>query len=354
MAPFEVPGLLLMVQIIVSSECSDIQTVATHEAVTLFRLNSDEIDARSRFKVIKYTSDKKTMVISEWPKQDQTAKRMSWEPDGNGLVCLHLKNVQKSDEGTYSCEMWRGWDRVRVRNMTLKVKDCKTFPAVKAKPDSSFRLQCSVDITPEKQRPQNVSWAKLKGLHHEPVDSQRVGTDNTLIIQTVSYSDSGWYRCNYVLGKTKRCVDVRLNVQGNPYHYKMLHLVLSRTANINISQFPEEADDTSEATTATTIPNTPTHTLQGSHFANLITLLVPVTFGLVTATILGLFFYCRQRRRTVPKQHQIAGISIEFLENYLNLIPSHSQGPDLPVSSQSSCIRLQENCDGERMQTCEC
>ncbi|XP_029958682.1 uncharacterized protein LOC115396795 isoform X2 [Salarias fasciatus] len=301
MVHFYVKGFFLLILIIVSSECSDTQTVAAYEDATLFRLNSDEIEAERCYqvKVTKYTSDKKTMVIFMWPKKNQPSKRMSWESNGNGLMFFHLKNLQKSDEGTYSCEIWQGWDLVLMKNMTLKVKDCKTRPAVKVKLDSSVRLQCSVDITPEKQRPQNVSWAKLKGLHHEPVDSQRVGPDNTLIIQTVRHSDSGWYRCNYVLGKTKRCTDVRLNVQ---------------------------ADDTSEDTTATTTPNTPTHTLQGSHFANVITLLVPATFGLVTATILGLFFYCRQRRWKVTAQHQTADAPTETMDNcYQQMLQSHSQ-----------------------------
>ncbi|XP_029959191.1 uncharacterized protein LOC115397135 isoform X2 [Salarias fasciatus] len=325
MARFSVYVLFLLILIIVSSECSDIQTVAAYDAVTLCRFNSSEIDTGGLVKVTKYTSDKEAKVISEWPTQDQTAKQLPWEPDGNGLICLHLKNVQKSDEGTYSCEMWRGWERVRVRNMTLKVKDCKTRPAVKAKPDSSVRLQCSVDITPEKQRPQNVSWAKLKGLHSEPVDSQRVGPDNTLIIQTVSYSDSGWYRCNYVLGTTKRCVEVRLNAQ---------------------------ADDASETTTATTTPTPQTQTQQGSHrgaerSATLIAVVVSISFGLVTAPLLGLFFYCRQQRGKVTAQHQTAGAPTETMDNYEQLIWSHSQEMEevyetLHVSDQSSCTLKHE------------
>ncbi|XP_029958656.1 uncharacterized protein LOC115396777 isoform X2 [Salarias fasciatus] len=323
MACFYVPGLFLLILIIVSSECSDIQTVTADDAVTLCRFNSSEIDTGGRVKVANYTSDKKAMVIFEWPKQAQQAKRLSWKPDGNGLMCLHLKNVQKSDEGTYSCEMWRGWDRVRVTNMTLKVKDCKSLSAVKAKLDSSFRLQCSVDITPEKQRPQNVSWAKLKGRHHEPVDSRRVGPDNTLIFQTVSYSDSGWYRCNYVLGTTKRCVDVRLNVQ---------------------------ADDTSEDKTATIIPNTPTDTQQGSHqeaehSATVIAVVLSVAFGLTIATVFGVFFYRRQQRRKVTAQRQTAGRHMETVDIYIPLTPPQSRDP--------ANYRVSSLYEDEEMNTCE-
>lgn len=48
------------------------------------------------------------------------AEHVKWEADIK--VFLLLKNVQKSDEGLYSCEIWHGWEQIHVQNISLKIK----------------------------------------------------------------------------------------------------------------------------------------------------------------------------------------------------------------------------------------
>lgn len=48
--------------------------------------------------------------------------RVKWKSDGNESHSLFLTKVIKSDEGMYSCEIWRGWDRISVQNTSLTIK----------------------------------------------------------------------------------------------------------------------------------------------------------------------------------------------------------------------------------------
>lgn len=86
---------------------------------------------------------------------------------------------------------------------------------MKAAPGTPIHLKCLVDVTSGQQGPQNVSWAMLKGGNPESVNRERVQINGTsLTIQSVNYSDSGWYRCKYMHGKTQRCFEINLLVQG--------------------------------------------------------------------------------------------------------------------------------------------
>ena len=58
----------------------------------------------------------------------------------------------------------------------------------------------------------------LKGASPVSIKSEGVEINGTsLAIQSVDYSDSGWYRCMYMVGQTQRCFDVNLLVQGKIY-----------------------------------------------------------------------------------------------------------------------------------------
>lgn len=47
-------------------------------------------------------------------------QRDTWMPGQD--MSLKLSKLKKSHEGLYSCEIWKGWHRARVANVTLKVK----------------------------------------------------------------------------------------------------------------------------------------------------------------------------------------------------------------------------------------
>lgn len=48
----------------------------------------------------------------------QDAERVKLEHNGRIL----LTKLQQSDEGLYTCEVWRDWDRILVKNISLKIK----------------------------------------------------------------------------------------------------------------------------------------------------------------------------------------------------------------------------------------
>lgn len=179
----------------------------------------------------------------KWPTpSNDVYKRVKWVADGNGQKCLTLTKLQKSDAGLYTCEMWKGWDRVAAKNISLRIKgktfyyflftlqanislvshmicydlaDCKVLEPVKAAPSMPAKLNCPVNMTSGQQEPQNISWAIQKGDMRESLDSTKAKTDGTsLTFQSVNTSDSGWYTCSYTLGKTQRCFDTNLQVQG--------------------------------------------------------------------------------------------------------------------------------------------
>lgn len=100
------------------------------EGAVLSCLNSSVMDPKSSLRVRWLKSPTETSlekVIFEWPKASQEAERVSLKDDGKGQKCLHLKSLQKSDEGAYRCEVWEGWNIIQVQNISLKVKGESSF-----------------------------------------------------------------------------------------------------------------------------------------------------------------------------------------------------------------------------------
>lgn len=115
-------------------------------------------------------------------------------------------------------------------NINLPLSDCKVPAAVTAAPSTPFNLNCPVEITSKQQGPQNISWAMLIGGKPVPITSKGVVVNETaLAFQSVNYSDSQWYRCEYMLRQTRRCFDIKLLVQG-----KILNYLVNLTANDNM------------------------------------------------------------------------------------------------------------------------
>lgn len=221
------------------------------EDVTLSCSSINQTNPKScyRIKWTRYDADSKQWRdIFVWPKTAKDGGRLERKLDGNGQEQLVLKNIQKSDEGLYGCEIWQGWDIVLARNTSLKVKgksihlciqsfilqihvthvsyglsDCKVLPAVRAVTGTHVKLDIPNII---KSPLYNISWAVLKGGKPEPVDSKRTEVNLTsLAIQSVILTDSGWYRCSYMTEQTLRCFDINVLVQGQIFNFYFFLLV---------------------------------------------------------------------------------------------------------------------------------
>ncbi|XP_031708343.1 uncharacterized protein LOC116386358 isoform X1 [Anarrhichthys ocellatus] len=286
MAHLYLQGLQLLVLLIVKSECRDIlpKTVfaSKEEDIVLPCFENYRTTSCYRVKLIKYATDASQMkVILARPKipKLKDAERVKWDADRN--VSLFLTKTQLSDEGLYGCEIWQGWDCIHVKNISIKVRDCKTLQAVKASPGSPVNLNCPVNVTSGQQGPQNISWAMLKGGNPKSLDSERVEMNGmSLAIQSVHDSDSGWYTCKHVLGQTQRCFEIYLRV---------------RVENVTVATVPG-------LTTSEIILETK---MEGSSRAFIAVLVASVIVGIaIMAALIGLFIYRRRNTRRVTQQTQ--------------------------------------------------
>ncbi|XP_042346866.1 uncharacterized protein LOC121946368 [Plectropomus leopardus] len=293
MAQFNPQGLLLLVVLVVKSECIDNSPVTEYvsasqeENVVLPCFDSYVMDPKNcqRVKLIKYATDaSQEKVIFARPKTPkfQDAKRVKLEADRNGQMSLILTKSQKSDEGLYRCEIWQGWICVLVRNISVKVKDCSKHPPVKAVPGTPVTLNCPVNITSGQQGPQNITWALEKGGNPVSVSSNRVVINGTsLAVQSVDYSDSGWYRCTYKLGQTQRCFIINLLLQEEE-NVVMTTAAPALTTSEIISEAPEERrSGTFTAVVASVITGT-----------------------VIMAALIGLFIYRRCNNHRVTQHTQ--------------------------------------------------
>lgn len=173
------------------------------------------------------------------------AERVEWRPDGKRNLSLSLTRVQPSDEGLYSCEIWRDWDRVSVRNTSLIFKsqiygdpqhffvdkpcalkrnsplsECQGLQALKLG-GASFNLSCSLSNTMATlPGPINVSWVMLKAAKPLPIASERVKVNGaSLSFRSVVKEDESWYRCTYTLRDVHHCYDINLQLQGQVLSY---------------------------------------------------------------------------------------------------------------------------------------
>ncbi|XP_035485145.2 uncharacterized protein LOC118302798 isoform X2 [Scophthalmus maximus] len=168
MAPFYQWGLLLSCLLMVISNCradSPLPVSASRGediAVPCVDSKVTRLKSCSRVRWIKYSTDAgQRKVLLFWLKEIQDPKQKAE---------LFLTNLQKSDEGLYACEICHGWNCTQVKNISLRVKDCKVLAAVKVAPSRSTELNCPVDITLGQEGPQNISWALLKGAEDvEPI-----------------------------------------------------------------------------------------------------------------------------------------------------------------------------------------
>ncbi|XP_074510068.1 uncharacterized protein LOC141779223 [Sebastes fasciatus] len=291
--------LLLLVLLIVRSECRDmVETVLASEEEDVVLPCFDSYDPKScdRVRLIKYATNTSQMkVIFARPERPkfQDAERVKWQADGNGQMSLFMTKSQKSDEGLHGCEIWQGWDCILVKNISLKVKDCKTLQAVKAAPNTPVNLTCPVEMTSGQQGPQNISWAMLLGGDPVSVNSKRAEMKGTsLAIQSVIYTDSGWYRCKYMLGQTQRCFDMNLLVQEE--NVAVATTVPGRQQKLS----------TPGLTTSEIIWEPKKEGSSGKYIAVAVALASVIIGIAIVAALIGLFIYRRRNTQRVTQQTQ--------------------------------------------------
>ncbi|XP_032414130.1 uncharacterized protein LOC116717117 [Xiphophorus hellerii] len=284
---------LLVFVLKVPPRCRGGETVSafTDEDVVLSCLNVNITDPSScyRMRLVKNTDAMNPSVIFEYPKKSQDAKRVNLEANRKGQTCVFLKTSQRSDAGSYDFEIWKGWDKIMVTHISLKVKDCRNLKPEVAKPGQNVSLNCSVD---GETAPSNVTWAKMKGSDSVPVTLPRIEMKGiSLTIKSVSDSDTGWYKCDYILGQSRRCSKINLRFRGHQE-------TVSMTTMIPRSAFTETRQGSLNIVSET-------NRTKGSETSILVVVLT-MTSIFTLAALTGVFIY--KRYKTQRKSAESADV----------------------------------------------
>ncbi|KAF7665759.1 hypothetical protein LDENG_00132650 [Lucifuga dentata] len=296
MAHFYLQNLLFLFLLIIPESSEETVSAAQEEDATLPCFKSTMMAPESCYRV-KWTklptdpsNQPKVIFASPQSAKFQNAEGVKWGADGNGQMSLSLKRLNKSDEGPYRCEIFQGWDCKVNKTIYLKVKDCKTLQAVKAAPGTIVNLHCPVDVISEYQQ-QNVSWAMLKGGFENPIflNSKKIEINGTsLVIYHVNFSDSGWFRCKYLLDQTHCCFDLKLQTQVD--------------AHVAIT-VPAIATETVQArATSVIIWETKIEGSSGAFIALVSSAIIG--FVVITSLIIGLVIYCRCNTKRLGQHTQ--------------------------------------------------
>ncbi|XP_075883079.1 uncharacterized protein LOC142888544 isoform X3 [Nelusetta ayraudi] len=208
--------LLFSTLLMITSEGTNVavMTRSLEEDVTLQCLDSNTLDQKEslRGRWIKYSESEKEIILPE-TKKAQQGQWIKWRPGEDGHMSLHLSKLKKSDVALYSCEIWKDWDRVYVKNITLKLKECKTERVVNASFGSRFELKCPFNESLNEE-PSSISWFLLQAGNPAPLQSNRTEKKGLLLIfQSLDGSDRNWYRCEYNLGGSQRCFEFNLQTK---------------------------------------------------------------------------------------------------------------------------------------------
>ncbi|XP_023186118.1 uncharacterized protein LOC106699599 [Xiphophorus maculatus] len=310
---FQVCVLVFVLE--VPPRCRGAETVSAFadEDVVLSCLNVSITDPSScyRIRLVNNTDAMNPSVIFEYPKKSQDAKRVNLEANRKGQTCVFLKTLQGSDGGAYNVEIWKGWDKIMVTHISLKVKDCRNLKPEVTKLGQNVSLNCSVD---GETAPSNVTWAKMKGTDSVPVNLPRMEMKGiSLTIKSVSDSDTGWYKCDYILGQSRRCSKINLRFRGH-----------QETTMIPRSAFTETRQGSLNIASET-------NRTEGSETSILVVVLT-MTSIFTLAALTGVFIY--KRYKTQRK-------SAESADVYENV--SLPRSPDTKNRTNSLYAFLEEN-----------
>ncbi|XP_056901404.1 uncharacterized protein LOC130532669 isoform X1 [Takifugu flavidus] len=322
--PLYVLGLMVLV-----AKSQD-TVIAVLDRDTVLHCADSEVNLESchRVRWVKYSKHARQILLSK-PKtlNFPDAERVEWRPDGKRNLSLWLTRVQPSDTGLYSCEIWRGWDRVNVRNTSLTFKECSGLPAVRAVKGASVNLTCPLD---DKMAtlpgPINVSWVMLKVAKPLPIASERAEVNGTsLSFRSVVGKDASWYRCNYTLGDGHRCYDINLQVQGQV----LSHYEDSELSSTPVMESREQEDEEVMEVQQSIKP--------------LAAALTAIAVAMAAAAA-GLFIYCRCKSHAVAPGAQAfeAGLKASLPQSCGN---SSVTVRSLPTGAPTSSYDEYENTD---------
>ncbi|KAI1886088.1 hypothetical protein AGOR_G00210420 [Albula goreensis] len=193
-----------------------------------------------------YPSNKQSNTVLIWPKLPLVPDFVSllgeratfqWGEEGVkvGNLSLSLREVEKTDSGTYTCEVWDGWQCLMAKNVTLKVKDCDVGKTIIGQPNTTVTLPCP--LRNSTGRNTNITWYLVTGEHaslilqHPPSSSDPNSSrplplhgrarfsgnldlrEASLTVIELQTTDTNWYRCNVLMGEKHYCHEVRLHVK---------------------------------------------------------------------------------------------------------------------------------------------
>ncbi|XP_008430667.1 uncharacterized protein LOC103478539 isoform X2 [Poecilia reticulata] len=121
----------------------------------------------------------------------------------------------------------------------------------------------------------------MKGRNSVPVNLTRVEIKGiSLTIKSVSASDDGWYKCDYMLGQSQRCSEINLRLQG--------HQDVSATTMTPTSAFTETRQ-------ASPYIASETNRTKGSGGTSTLVVVLTITTIFTLAALTGVLIYRRYK-----------------------------------------------------------
>lgn len=148
-----------------------------------------------------------------WLKNGVRLKPTDRVTQGNYGKSLIIKTVNFDDQGTYTCEASNGVGTAKSHSIDLKVQAVPYFTVepeiINAAEDETVEFRCEASGVPEPQ----IKWIHNgKPIAEAPPNPRRKVTENKIIIEKLTKTDTGNYGCNATNALGYVYKDVYVNV----------------------------------------------------------------------------------------------------------------------------------------------